>query len=181
MANSITNSLAPRSKAVTNLAIATLILGGLRLILSVLAIWFLLNVMTDGVQPKPRPPGAARDFGDIDITPLLALFVPLLALVGIAVAIVSVVAGLLLVIAGMGLWQRRRFSRELTIILGTLGGMLAMLYGYALVSEASESGWDLAADPTQLAVLLLGLLMHGGYCAFVFVVLLNRKSAAEFA
>jgi hypothetical protein len=32
----------------------------------------------------------------------------------------------------------------------------------------------------QGAALLVGLLVHGGYSAFVFVVLLNRKNAAEF-
>ena len=166
----------------TGLAVVTLILGGMRLVLSTLAIWFLLGLMADGVAPRPRPPGAGRDFGDIDIAPvLMALFMPVLALAGIAVAVISIFAGLLLVIAGMGLWQRWRFSRELTLVLGTLGGMLAVLYAYTLIIELSESAWDLTADPTEAAVLVLGLFIHGFYCTLVFVVLLNRKNAAEFA
>jgi hypothetical protein len=148
----------------------------LRLVLSVLAIWFLLNLMMGGLEAKPRP-GAGRDFGDIDITPVLVgLFLPLLALAGVAVAIVSIAGGILLVIAGMGLLRRRRFGRVLTLVLGTLGGMLALLYGYTLVDELRDG----MLTSTPGAVLLVGLLVHGGYCAFVFVVLLNRKNAAEF-
>jgi hypothetical protein len=149
----------------------------LRLVLSVLAIWFFLNLMMAGLEAKPRP-SAGRDFGDIDITPvLMGLFLPLLAMVGVAVAIASIAGGILLVIAGMGLLRRRRFSRVLVLVLGTLGGMLAALYGYTLVDELRDGMLTVA----QGAILLVGLLVHGGYCAFVFVVLLNRKHAAEFA
>jgi hypothetical protein len=176
MADSKTDEVVTRTRAVKSLAVATLILGGLRLVLSVLAIGFLLNLMMNGLEAKPRP-GAGRDFSDIDISPLLVgLFLPILALAGIAVAIVSIAGGILLVIAGMGLLRRRRFSRVLTLVLGTLGGMLAVLYGYTLVDEMRD-GLLLSA---QGATLLVGLLVHGGYCAFVFVVLLNRKNAAEF-
>ena len=166
----------------TGLAVATVVLGGLRLVLSVLAILFLVYLMTAGLVfgAVPRPPHVGRDFGDIDITPLLMALLPVLLVVvaiGIAVAIVSMFAGLVLIIAGIGLWRRRRLSRVLTLVLGTLGGMLAMLYAYALVSGFTEN----TADPAQAAVFVLGLLVHGGYCAFVFVVLLNRKNAAEFA
>jgi hypothetical protein len=176
MADSKTDEVATRTRAVTSVAVATLILGGLRLVLSILAIWFLLNLMMGGLEAKPRP-GAGRDFGDIDITPVLVgLFLPMLALAGIAVAILSIAGGILLVIAGMGLLRRRRFSRVLTLVLGTLGGMLAVLYGYTLVDELRDG----MLTSAQGAALLVGLLVHGGYCAFVFVVLLNRKSAAEF-
>jgi hypothetical protein len=176
MAEPKTDEVATRTRAVTSLAVATLILGGLRLVLSVLAIWFLLNLMMGGLEAKPRP-GAGRDFGDIDITPVLVgLFLPMLALAGVAVAIISIAGGILLVIAGMGLLRRRRFSRVLTLVLGTLGGMLAVLYGYTLVDELRDG----VLMSAQGAVLLVGLLVHGGYCAFVFVVLLNRKNAAEF-
>ncbi len=177
MAGYQVNSRAKGSGAVTSLAIATLILGGLRLLLSVLAIWFLLSLMTEGTDAKPRQ-GAGRDFGDIDIAPVLVgLFLPMLVVVGIAIAIVSIVGGILLVIAGMGLLGRRRFSRGLTLVLGTLGGMLAVLYGYTLATELQDGIPTLA----QAVVLLVGLFVHGGYCAFVFLVLLNRKNAAEFA
>jgi len=176
MADSKTDEVATRTRAVTSLAVATLILGGLRLVLSVLAIWFLLNLMMGGLETKPQP-GAGRDFGDIDITPVLVgLFLPMLALAGVAVAIISIAGGILLVIAGMGLLRRRRFSCVLTLVLGTLGGMLAVLYGYTLVDELRDG----MLTSAQGAVLLVGLLLHGGYCAFVFVVLLNRKNAAEF-
>jgi hypothetical protein len=177
MDDSRADEVATRSRGVTSLAVATLILGGLRLVLSVLAIWFLVSLMIDGVEPQPRPPGAGRDFGDIDLTPLLVgLILPLLAMVGIAVAIVSLAGGILLVIAGMGLLRRGRFSRVLTLVLGALGAMLAFLYGSTLVDGLREG----TLTSAQGAVLLAGLLVHGGYCTFVFVVLLNRKNAAEF-
>jgi hypothetical protein len=35
--------------------------------------------------------------------------------------------------------------------------------------------------PEGMAVSILGRFVHGGYCVMVFVVLLNRKYAAEFA
>jgi hypothetical protein len=186
MTDSTTNSLATRSNAVTGLAVVTLILGVLRVVLSALAILFLVFLMTSGLALEgiPRPPHAGRDFGDIDITPLLTALLPVLLVVvaiGIAVAIVSMFAGFLLVIAGVGLWRRRRFSRGLTLVLGVLGGILAFLYAYSLLSALTENTGEFLADPAQAVVLLLGLLVHGGYCAFAFIVLLNRKYAAEFA
>ena len=137
-------------------------------------IWFLLDLLLNGVEIKPRPPG--RDFGDIDITPLLGIFLPILALAGIAIAGVSFVGGILLVMAGMGLRRRRRFGRTLTLALGTLGGVLAILYGYTLAGQLRDD----TLTSAQAVVLVVGLLVHGGYCAFVFAVLLNRKNAAEF-
>jgi hypothetical protein len=176
MADCKADPAAKRSGAVTGLAVANLIVGGLRLVLSVLAIWILLGLMTDGPNVKPRP-DVGRDFGDIDITPLLVgVVLPLVALVGVAIAIASILGGILLVIAGMGLLRRRRFSRVLTLALGTLSATLAALYAYTLVTELQD-GMPVSA---QGAVLLVGLLLHGGYCAFVFVVLCNRKNAAEF-
>jgi hypothetical protein len=176
MADSEADEAATRASAVTSLAVANLILGGLRLVVSVLTIWFLLNLMMGGPEARPRQ-GAGRDFGDIDITPVLVgLFLTMLALAGIAVAIMSIVGGILLVIAGMGLLRRRRFSRVFTLVLGALGGMLAVLYGYALVEELRD---DMLMS-AQALVLLVGLLVHGAYCAFVFAVLLNRRNAAEF-
>ena len=85
----------------------------------------------------------------------------------LVITIWSIVAGILLIIAGAGIWRRRSFSRWLTLVLGAISGVLAMPYSYAL----------LEGDPLSL----VGVVVHGGYCALVFVVLCNRKNAAEFS
>jgi hypothetical protein len=165
MADSKGNPVATGSRAVTTLAVVNLILGGLRLVLSVLIIWLVLDLMLDG-------PGTNPDLLKLVGFLMLVILLPLL----LAIAIASILAGILLIIAGMGLWRRRPFSRALTLALGTLGGMLAVLYGVQLVSELTDGMPTLEG----VAVSLIGLLVHGSYCVLVFVVLLNRKNAAEF-
>jgi hypothetical protein len=154
-----------RSKAVSTLAVFNLVLGGIRLVLSVLAVWLLFNLLFDGLGPDPD---VLRVIGFVELVflwPILLIF-----------ALVSILAGILLIIAGMGLWQRRPSSRTLTLVLGSLGGVLAALYGNNLVGEITDG------LPTYegAAISVFGLLVHGSYCIFVFVVLLSAKNAAEF-
>lgn len=183
MAELATTSGASRGKAVSSVAAATVVLGVLRVVLTGVLIWFLFELLAEGMDAKPQQPQRARDFGQIDIiTPvLMPLLLPIVALAGMIVAAVSLFAGLLLIIAGVGIWQRRSFGRNLSFVLAALAGALAAMYGYALIGELSESNWDFAANPGFRAVLLLGLVVHGGYCALVFLVLNNRQCAAEFA
>jgi len=154
-----------RSKAVSTLAVLNLILGGIRLVLSVLAIWLLVQALNEGPGANPDLLKIIGFVGLVILWPVLLIF-----------AIFSIVAAILLIIAGMGLWQRRRSSRTLTLVLGALGGVLASLYGNNLVGEITDG------LPTfeGAAFSLLGLLVHGSYCIFVFVVLMNRKNATEF-
>src|SRR6516162_8772252 len=92
-----------RSKAVSTLAVVNLILGGIRLVLSVLPILLLVLVLNEG-------PAASPDFLNlIGFIELLRLWAVLLIF-----AIFSIVAGLVLIVAGMGLWQGRRCSRIIT-------------------------------------------------------------------
>jgi hypothetical protein len=157
--------VATKSKAVTALAVVTIVLGALRLVLSVLAIWLLADVLLVG-------PGTNPDLLKLLGFMTLVVLWPFL----LVIAIVSIVAGILLVLAGLGLLLRSRFSRTLTLVLGALGGMLAVLYGVQLVSELADG----MPTPEGVAVSLLGLLVHGGYCALVFVVLLDQRNTAEF-
>ena len=102
----------------TALAVVNLVVGGIRLLLGVLAIWLLFHVLSEG-------PGETADILKIIGFVELVILWPVLLIF----AIFSIVAGILLIIAGMGLWQRRRSSRRLTLVLGALGGVLASLYG----------------------------------------------------
>jgi hypothetical protein len=165
MADSNAAPVATRSKAVTALAVVTTVLGGLRLVLSVLAIRLLADALLVG-------PGTNPDLLKLLGFMMLVIWWPFL----LVIAIVSIAAGILLVHAGLGLLHRSRFSRPLTLVLGALGGMLAVLYDVQFVSELADS----MPTPEGVAVSLLGLLVHGGYCALVFVVLLDRRNAAEF-
>jgi hypothetical protein len=150
---------------VTTLAVVNIILGGIRLILSILAIWLVVDFLRD--EPGKNP-DLAKLIGLLELMivwPILLIF-----------ALVSIVAGILLVIAGMGLWHRRPSSRRLTLVLGLLAGVLASLYGNNVVREITDG------LPTfeGAAFSLLGLSIHGCYCIFVFVVLMNGRNAAEF-
>jgi hypothetical protein len=82
---------------------------------------------------------------------------------GGAVAVMGVIVmvmGVPTIVAGIGVLKRRQWGRILTLVLGALAGALAV---FALVS-----------------LNIVGLLIHGGYCAFAYIVLLNKQYAAEF-
>src|ERR1041385_6394831 len=117
---------AARSWAVTNVAIATLVFGVLRIVVSLAAVLIASDFLIAWSQESPKP-HVARDFGDLTfgLEPIIRsvaflFLLPLLLIVGI----VSIVAGVLLVIAGLGLLRRSRSSRTLTLVLGALGGSL---------------------------------------------------------
>ena len=168
------SSPVPRSGAVTGLAAATIAFGVLRIVVSVAAVWIAYNLVLDG--PRQDGPHNPEDYSGLG--PFIA-YVALLFLFPflLAAAIVSIFAGVLLVVAGMGLLRRSRSGRTLTMILGALGGSLATLYAGLGASAVLEG----TATPEEVGVSLLGALVHGGYCAFVFLVLAKRKYAAEFA
>src|SRR5689334_4265171 len=110
---------AARSRAVTNLAIATLVFGVLRIVVSIAAVWIASDFLIAWSQEPPKP-HVAKDFGDLNfgLEPIIrsVAFLFLLPLLWIA-GIISIVAGFLLVIAGLGLLRRSRFSRTLTLVL----------------------------------------------------------------
>jgi hypothetical protein len=154
-----------RSKAVSTLAVLNILLGGIRLILSILAIWLVVGILRN--EPG-RDPDLLKLIGVLELMilwPILVIF-----------ALVSIVAGILLIISGMGLWQRRPSSRRLTLVLGLLAGVLASLYGTTLIGEITDG------LPTYEGAVfsILGLVIHTCYCVFVFVVLMNGRNAAEF-
>jgi uncharacterized membrane protein (DUF2068 family) len=68
--------------------------------------------------------------------------------------------GVLLLVAGYGVMKRQRWGRTLTLVLGGIAGVLAIL---------GLLGGEWFGTTANLA-----------YAIFVFVVLLNRRYAAEF-
>src|SRR5437667_1628625 len=94
-------------------AVVTIVLGALRMVLSILAYWLLFNVMLDGPGPNPD---VLKLVGFLELVVLIGVLSPLL----LAIIKASIFAGILLVIAGLGLLRRRRFSRTLTFVLGAL-------------------------------------------------------------
>jgi len=172
---SATDPQAPRSRAVTNLAIATLVFGVLRIVVSIAAVWIASNFLIEAHRHEVNAPHNPEDYtglGPLFSFVALLFLLPLLLMAGI----VSIVAGVLLVIAGLGLLRRSRFSRPLTFILGVLGGSLAVCYGAMAVQAVLEG----TARPAAVLISVLGVLVHGGYCAWVLIVLMKRNNAAEF-
>ena len=66
------------------------------------------------------------------------------------------------IIAGIGVLNRRQWGRILTLILGALSGLGALL--------------NLTGLPRSLP----NIIVAGGYCALVYVILLKKEYAAEF-
>jgi hypothetical protein len=154
-----------QSTTVTALAVGTLSLGAIRLALTAFTIWTACSMMTSG---ETRPNRSVLQ--GLVLSGMWVFSPPIM----LGLGLVSLIAGILLILAGMGLWGRRRSSRALTLILGTLAGMLAALYAAALVTVMTP-------DEVLMPFLVTGLLVHGIYCVSVFVVLLRKQYAAEFA
>jgi hypothetical protein len=150
--------------AVKAVAIANFVLGTFRIVASVLVLWYLFNTLSKGTAPNA------------DIVAIIGLLVLVLVLpLLVVIAAVSIFAGIALIITGFGLLRRSQVSRVLTLVLGGLGGGLALLYGIQLYNELTQG-----PEAVGVAISLAGITVHGGYCALVFVVLLNRRNAQEF-
>jgi hypothetical protein len=82
---------------------------------------------------------------------------------GIAIAVASTCFGIFaacFAVAGYGVLKRRQWGRIMTLVLGGLTAILALLSLLSL-------------SPT--------VVVYAGYTAFVYIVLLNRRYGAEFA
>jgi hypothetical protein len=72
----------------------------------------------------------------------------------------SLVFGLLYIFAGVGVMGRKQYGRILTIILGILSAIVAVV--------------------NLISFNLIGLVVSGGYAVFVLIVMFSGKYAAEF-
>lgn len=135
-----------RSGAVTAVAIVNFVLGGLSLLCGGIVLLGGAALMgLVGKQGGAEEQAAAAALGGI----------------ALVIAVVMILLSLPTIIAGIGVINRRNWGRILTIVLGVLAGLLALL--------------DL------VTVNIFGLVIHAGYCVLVLVILLNQKYAAEFS
>jgi hypothetical protein len=165
--------VATKSAAVTVLAVSNFILGGARLILSALMLYFAVVLLVGGSELAGKQDGSGWAF----LGQLLGVFMLMAGVILLVLATAFIVISILLLVAGIGLLRRRPTSRILTLVLGGLGGVLSLLYLIQLVVVLINE------SPTTQGVVisLVGLVVHGGYCALAFMVLLNRRIAAEFS
>ncbi len=144
----------PQSGAVTAVAIINFVLGGLTILVGLLAIVLggtLIGMFT----------GAARDAG-ANAGDAAAMGMGII----VAVAFCIWIIGGLYIFAGMGVLHRKQYGRIITLILGALAGLSAIMALTGIGRNPAGS--------------IMQLLINGGYCVFVYVVLLNSQNAAEF-
>lgn len=91
----------------------------------------------------------------------------MIAGLGAIFGICMLVFAAIYILAGYGVVNRKQYGRIITLILGALAGISALLN---LISITKNPGGA-----------ILGAAINGGYCAFVYIVLLNRQNAAEFS
>jgi hypothetical protein len=91
----------------------------------------------------------------------------ILAGAGAIIGICFIGIAVLFILGGIGVLKRQQWGRILTLVLGGITGLLALL-----------SLFSIARNPGQT---LLALILYGGYTALTYVVLLNTENAAEFS
>jgi hypothetical protein len=153
-----------KSGLVTAVGVINLVLGGLNivcgLLLMVAGAFFgkLLGIAGDAAQPPAGlDPEAAAAFKQAAAGGG-GIFAMAGAFLGVCVMVLAIPS----ILAGVGVLQRKQWGRILTLVLGALAGLGALI-----------------ALP-RLPGSTLNVLIGGGYCAFVYVVLLNKQYAAEF-
>lgn len=155
--------LRPRSGAVTAVGIINLILGGLTLICGLVAMFAASLIFGGGAQAIEKARLQGIDIKDQQAASgLIAMFAGMAVVFGIIIILIAA----LYIIAGIGVLNRKNYGRIITLILGVLAGVGALLAIPGL-GQAPGSA-------------LMQILLNGGYCVLVFVVLLNARNAAEF-
>jgi hypothetical protein len=155
---------ARKSGAVTAVAVVNFVLGGFLLLCGLVAMLggaLLGNIFGQAgaaaKMPQGMDPEQAKVFNQL-AQGGGGLIATIAAFIGICYLIVAVPA----IIAGVGVLKRAQWGRILTLVLGVIAGLFALL--------------SLASLPAGI----FGLVIYGGYCVLVFVILLNKQYAAEF-
>jgi hypothetical protein len=161
------------SVSVTLLAVATFVLAALELVgysflflVFGLLTWIAATGPTITMHEGTKEPEAAA----LGFT-ILAFLGPLILSGGIGIG------------AGVGLLRRRSWARWLTLGLGVLSGLVAVLFPLALFIWEPPRRVPSPDDPAINPLLVMGafaFVVHGGYAAFAFVTLARATVAAEF-
>jgi hypothetical protein len=157
----------PKSGAVTAVGVINLVLGGLTVICGLIfmfaAAWiFGAGKTVEGEFQKAIVKAGGQPV-EVEAAGGLA---GLLAGAAVVIGVIFVLIAVLQILAGVGVLNRRQWGRIITLVLGAIAGIFALL---SLLS--------IGANPLNA---LLGVLIYGGYCVFVYIVLLNAQNAAEF-
>jgi len=151
-----------RSGAVTAVAIINYILGGLSVLCGILLMvaftMFASLLGGAAAEAGKNDPRAAEAAGG-----LMGMF----AGMGVVLGACMLVFSAIYIFAGYGVMNRKQWGRILTLVLGALAGLGAV---FALFSIGKAPGSAIM----QIAI-------NGGYCAFVYITLLNSENAAEFS
>ena len=148
-----------QSGAVTLVAVLNFVMAGLQVV-------GIIIVLVLGGAILGLTSEAAKATGDADAQKVAA------AAGGIAGAIVAIaiVCGIIFIalflLAGIGVLNRRQYGRIISLILGAIMGILALL-----------SILNLGTAPLNA---IINILILGGYCVVTYVVLLNSTYAREF-
>ena len=139
-----------KSGAVTAVAIVNFVFGGLDLLCGLL-------VLVGGAAVAGLVAVAGHEGGAGPEAGTVAAVVGGLIIV---FAVFQMLLGVPTILAGVGVLKRARWGRILTLVLGALSGVLAVFNLFSLdIRDA---------------------ILHGGYCAMVYAILLNKQYAAEF-
>ena len=148
------------SGAVTAVAVVNFVLGGLTMLFGLLVLLMGTAITGYVINTVKNPPPGADPAQAKQAQDALAAGGGAIGIVVGAMGICSMIFGVPQIIAGIGVIKRRQWGRILTLVLAAMSGIIALLSVFAL-------------SPT--------IIVHAGYCIFAFVILLNRRYAAEFS
>jgi hypothetical protein len=151
------------SGAVTAVAVVNFVLGALSALCGVIFMvafntiaGFIFGAATEAAKQQPGITAEQQK----QIQEASGLLGTLGTATGIILGSCSLVFGLLYILAGIGVMNRRSWGRILTIVLGIIAAIFAVL--------------------SLIGLNIVGVVVEGGYAIFVLIVLFNSKNAAEF-
>lgn len=156
----------PKSGAVTAVAVVNFVLGGLSSLCGLLFmvagsfVVQMLGGLGQEIARQPPPDMPAAEVRALEAAAQVAGGIGTMIVVIVAVIILFI--GVTMILAGVGVVQRKSWGRILTLILGGIASIFAIL---ALLQI--RSAW-------------LALLIYSAYAVLVFAVLLNKENAREF-
>jgi hypothetical protein len=159
----------PRSQAVTAVAIANFAVAALQVIMALVLMFataWIFGAAVDAAKVEIKGAGVDVKVQKQAVEQATAAAGGILAGMAIFLGVCTLIVSGLFVLAGLGVLNRKQYGRIISLILGVLMG-LGALGGLLQLGSAP-------------ALALFNIIIGGGYCVLVFVVLLNSRYAAEF-
>lgn len=143
-----------RSRIVTAIGIINFVFSALEMLCGMI-------MLAGGALAGAVVAQAAKEPGNTDVQKAATVLGGAIGGLLMLLAGAMIAMGIMSLIAGVGVVKRKNWGRTLTLVLGCLAGIMALI------------------NLSQLQI--FGVLIDGGYCAFVLAVLLQKKYAAEFS